>query len=202
MRRPSLAFTLLAAFTTAERAAEIEGDLIEQSCTFGRWWMRKHALLVALSLAGRAMTRNLASISLLCVPALAAIYMSVMVSEWVFVGPVGSFFLRALSFPQNAARLAVLCLVIPPLAFLIGFALVRLAPVLGVRVGVAVALAFSIVRVVMHLVAVGGPSTISMAAMKIGIEIGLMAVPLLWGSISSHRRALMRVSADRDPQGD
>jgi hypothetical protein len=202
MQRPSLAFTLLAVFTSAERAAEIEGDLIEQSCTFGKGWMRKQALLVALSLAGRAMTRNLASIFLLCVPALAAIYLSVMVSEWVFVGPVGSFFLRELAFPQNAARLAVLCLVIPPSAFLIGAALVRLAPVLGVRAGVAVALAFSLVRVVMHLVAVGGASTIAVVAMKIGIEIGLMAAPLLWGSISSHRRALVRVSADRDPHSN
>ena len=197
MQKPSLAFTLLAVFTTAQRAAEIEGDLIEQASTCGKWWMRKQALLVALSLARGAMLRNLAAISLLSLPALAAIVLSVTVSEWVFVGPVGSYLLGEWALPQNTAKLAVMCLAIPPQAFLIGVALARLAPVLGVRVGVTVALAFAMVRVLMHLIAVDGPAAIVL--MKIAIEVGLMTIPLFWGSLWSFRRALVRGSTDSDP---
>jgi hypothetical protein len=191
----------LAVSTTAERAAEIEGDLIEQSCTYGKWWMRRHVLLVALALAGRALSQNLIAISLLCVPVLAAVYLSVMVSELVFVGPVGTFLLTDLAFSQNLARLAVLCLDVPPLAFLIGFALVRLAPVLGVRAAVAVTLAYSMVRTAVHLfAAVDGLTTFLLSLMKIGMEIGLMAAPLLCGSIFAYRGLLERGAANRYSQ--
>jgi hypothetical protein len=198
MQKPSLAFTLLAVFTTPEKAAEIEGDLIEESCHCGKRWMRKQVLLVAFSLAGRAIARNPASIVLLCGPAVAAVYLSLMVSEQVFVGPVGTFLLETLAFSQNAARLAVLCLMIPPLAFLIGAALVRLAPVLGVRAVVTLALVYSVLRVAMHLGAIDSRSLISIALLKMAIELGLLAAPLLCGGIWAHRRALTRRPVDRD----
>jgi hypothetical protein len=49
MRR-TFAFTLLSLFTTEQRAAEIEGDLIEEREYRGRWWFMINAIGTALAL--------------------------------------------------------------------------------------------------------------------------------------------------------
>lgn len=196
MRHPSVAFTLLSLFTTTEKASEIEGDLIEQSHAYGKSWMRKQVLLVALSLFGRAISRNGTSIALLSVPAFAAIFLSVMLSEWLYRGPIGTYLADELAFSLPAAKLALLGLTVFPAAFLIGAVLVRAAPVLGTRVAVATAVVFSLFVTAMH-VYIDSPSVIPV---KLAVELGLVTVPLLCGSISSHRRALRRMTLNRESQ--
>jgi hypothetical protein len=187
----SLAFALLSIGTTAERAAEIEGDLIEQSLVFGKRWMWKQVLTVALFLVARAISRHLVPISLLSVPALAAIYMSVGFSEWVYGGPIGSFLADELALSEIAAKIAVLCLVVMPSSYLVGAMLVRAAPTLGAKAAVAVVLVFVLFAAMMQL-RVQNPSIFVVSLLRIGLVIGLVAAPLLWGSISSHRRGLRR----------
>jgi hypothetical protein len=162
--------------------------------------MHKQVLLVALALAGSAVRRNVVSLFFLSLPVLAAMFLSVKVSEWIFVGPVGSFLNTELSFPENLARLSVLCFVIPPLAFAIGSSVVRLAPELGIRTAIALALAFSVLRIGVHLAAIDSLPMLVVSVIKIAVESCLMILPFLCGCISSHRRALVRNAAHRDPQ--
>jgi hypothetical protein len=190
MRNHSLGFALLSIFTTTERATEIEGDLIEQSRVLGQWWMRRQMVLVAFSLSARSMLRNPLSVSLLCLPTFAAIFLSLAVSEWVFRGPVGSI-LQQVVLPENGAKIAVMCLVIAPMAFFIGGVLVRIAPAHGAKVAVAVALLFALMVIVSAFFVRGSPP-ILFSLLKVGVSIGLVPVPLLWGSLSSQRRALGR----------
>jgi hypothetical protein len=196
MRHPSLAFTLLSMFTTVERASEIEGDLIEQSHVYGTRWMRRQVPLVALSLFGRAISRNGVPIALLSVPTFVAIFASVMLSERLYRGVLGSYLVEQLALPLTAAKLTVLAAVVPPAAYLIGAVLVRGAPVLGTRVAAAAATVFSLFVTAMHL-SVDAPSTIPV---KLAIEFMLVTVPLLCGSISSHRRALRHMNLSRESQ--
>ena len=188
MEHRSLTFALLSLSATAEKAAEIEGDLLEQSHSYGKWWMRRHALLIALSLFGRALAQNPAAIAALCIPVFGAIFLSVMLSERLFAGAVGGYLLRELAFPLTAAKTAVLCATVFPLAYLVGFGLVRCAPVLGPRAAAAVALVFSVFVTVMQLYVDHRPSMIPLSLLKAALAIGLVAVPLLWGAISTQRR--------------
>jgi hypothetical protein len=188
MKYRSLTFALLSISATAEKAAEIEGDLLEQSHIYGKWWMRSHVLLIALSLFGRALSRNPGAISALCVTVFAAIFLSVALSERLFNGAVGSYLLQELSLPLNAAKIAVLGATVVPLAYLIGVGLVRSAPVLGPRAAAAVALVFSVFVTVMQLYVYYRPSTIPLSLLKVGVAIALVAVPLLWGAMSTQRR--------------
>jgi hypothetical protein len=197
MRHPSLAFTLLSMFTTTEKASEIEGDLIEQSHIHGKSWMRRQVPLVVLALFGQAISRSCASIVLLSVPAFAAIFSSVMLSEWLYRGPIGPYLTEQLAFSLTAAKLAVLALTVFPATYLIGAVLVLAAPALGTRVAAATAVVFSVFVTGMHLY-LDSPSLIVVA--KLAVEFGLVTVPLLCGSIWSHRRALRRMTLNRESQ--
>jgi hypothetical protein len=188
----SLTFVILSICATTEKAAEIEGDLIEQSHVYGRGWMRRHVLLVALVLWLRTISRNWAAISLLCLATFAAIFVSVLLSGSIFSGPVGTYLLHEIELSQVGARLVVLGMTVFPAAYLIGAVLVQAAPTLGARAAPAAALGFTLFMALMHLYVY--PAMISTSLLKITLEVALVAVPLMWGSIGSHRRALARAS--------
>ncbi len=119
----TFALTLLALFTSSDKAAEIEGDLLEQSRSNGRlwfWWQVKLTCLMLFVHGVRAETAKLLLFSY-------AIYELVQKFNWWVLNPMRRSFRRSLDL--NVADMALTNNVIDVLfAFWIGMMLTRLSP--------------------------------------------------------------------------
>lgn len=122
MHKRSLAFMLLSLFTTRQRAAAIEGDLIEESEHRGGRWFATHVIGTTLALFRESVRRAPFRISLLTVCAVGLSFMTCGVVTAAFMGPDAFVPVPFLGF-----------VAIFLWAFSIGFGLEYLAPGLGVR---------------------------------------------------------------------
>jgi hypothetical protein len=129
MRRKSLAFALLSCVTSAEHAAAIEGDLIEQRAIHGKLWFALHVIRTTFALFGLAVTQAPFRIAMLSAAAAAASVLMCLLVGRAFFGPEA-----LIPTPLFGFATIVAC------AILIGVALARVAGALGVRAAAATSL--------------------------------------------------------------
>jgi hypothetical protein len=129
MRRKSLSFALLSCVTSAEHAAAIEGDLIEERAIHGKLWFALHVIRTAFALFGLAVTQAPLRTAMLSAAAVAASYLMCLLVDRAFFGPEALIAAPLLGFATIVA-----C------AILIGVALARGAGALGVRAAAATSL--------------------------------------------------------------
>lgn len=190
MRRGTLALALLSLFTSEQRAAEIEGDLIEERAWRGGSWFAIHVVRTALALFGESFKQTPFRITAL---AGAAAGLSVLAC-----GLMDQTFFAA-DAPVPAPVLGFLA--ISASAFLTGFGLGYFASDLGVRAAAAtvlvltVLLAISQIRGYEQLPYGLGPA--AMAALKallsmawaFAVSVVIFLTPLMAGGAYGRRRA-------------
>jgi hypothetical protein len=122
MHNRSLALLLLSLFTTRQRAAAIEGDLIEESEHRGSRWFAMHVVGTTLALFRESVRRAPFRISVLTVCAVGLSFMTCGVATAAFMAPDAFVPVPFLGF-----------VAIFLWAFSIGFGLEYLAPGFGIR---------------------------------------------------------------------
>jgi hypothetical protein len=118
----TFACTLLSLYTTRQRAAEIEGDLIEESEYHGGSWFIIHVIGVTFALFRESFMQAPLRITLLGLAATGLSVLTCGVSTWLFFAPDAYVPAPLLGLFAIFAW-----------AFLIGFGLEYLTPGLGVR---------------------------------------------------------------------
>jgi hypothetical protein len=122
MHNTTFALTVLALFTTADRAAEIEGDLLEQSRSRGRVWFWLHVKLTCVALFFYALRQETGKLLLFSY----AIYeLGLKLSWWVLI-PVTVTLRR--SFGLDIPHETLHDFVIAPCAFGLGMLITHLSP--------------------------------------------------------------------------
>ena len=138
MLEPSVALALLSLFTTPQKAAEIEGDLIEQARDRGSIWYAYHVALTALSLFRAAILRSFVFVALLS-------YATYELCAKTFFWGIRPF-RWYIEFELGLARSPTISLtygLVVLFTFLVGGSLVRFLPSFGATVAVgAIALFF------------------------------------------------------------
>jgi hypothetical protein len=137
MPKPSFSLSILSLFTTPERAAEIEGDLIEQAHSQGSGWFTYHVVITALSLFRAVVAKNVLLISLLS-------YASYELCAKVFflgIRPLRWYLEFEIAFPRTATTSLTYALVVV-FMFVVGNGLVRLLPAHGGPVALGTAALF------------------------------------------------------------
>jgi hypothetical protein len=129
MRSKSLPFALLSCVTSVERAAAIEGDLIEERSVRGKLWFALHVARTAFALFGLAVTRQPFRTAMLSAAAAAASCLMCLLVGRAFFAPDA-----LIPTPLFGFATIVAC------AVLIGTALARVAGALGVRAAAATSL--------------------------------------------------------------
>jgi hypothetical protein len=137
MRSGTLAFTLLSLFTTEQRAAEIEGDLIEEATYRGRSWFTIHLIGTTLALFEASYRQAPIRITALGLTATCIAASTCGVIARVFSAPDAFYPDPLLGF-----------LAIPTSAFLTGFGLGYLGSGLGVRAAAFTTIVLTILFVV------------------------------------------------------
>lgn len=132
MRCHSLPHTVLSLFTSAERAAAIEGDLLEEREARGRAWFAMQTLVIALALFQRSFAQTPARISLLCTATIVLSMIVCWIAGLMFLGPDAPF-------PSPGSGLAA----ISAAAFLLGAGLMLVAPTLGAQTVVSACVVLS-----------------------------------------------------------
>lgn len=180
-----LSFILLASVTTAERAAAIEGDLLEERASRGKWWFVVHVVRTTFALFGLALLQApLRTLALSC----AAVAASCLVCPAVgtaFFGPRAWIPVPLLGFAAIVAS-----------ASLIGAALVRIAGAVGVRAAVATSFLLLVMFLFSQTVAsVEQPGAIATFdvyrfALRLGLGFCVYLGPLMFASAWAHTRRL------------
>ncbi len=173
MSKPSLSFTYLSLFTTIEKANEIEGDLIEQSHHQTKLWFGTHVLLTGLALFRQVVIDNLASVFLLSY----ATYELMTKVMFLGIRPLQIYLRHELDLSRMPGILVMFSLLFL-MAFVIGGALIRFLPRLGIEVAVGT-IAFCVLRMI---VLQEGYTLVDIAI--------YIAAPLLMGSVYIHRKNL------------
>jgi hypothetical protein len=140
MRSGTFAFTLLSLFTTEQRAAEIEGDLIEEGAYRGRSWFTIHVIGTALALFKESYRQAPLRITALGLAATCIAAFTCGVIARVFSAPDAFYPEPLLGF-----------LAIPVSAFLTGFGLGYLGSGLGVRAAAFTTIVLTILFVVARI---------------------------------------------------
>jgi hypothetical protein len=188
----SLALILLSLFTSLERAASIEGDLIEQRPEHGRTWFAVHVAGTTIALFGRAFMRA---------PFRTAAFV---LGAWLSVFAV-SWIVRALFLwpgaPIDAPLIGLGLAMVSTL--MIGAGLARAAPVLGVRAAAGAAAIMLVGFIAAQIMswseqfvadaAASGPSVATVNALVLAagnllLSISIYLIPLLAGSICTYSR--------------
>jgi hypothetical protein len=123
MHNTTFALAVLAMFTTAERAAEIEGDLLEQSRTRGRlwfWWQVKLTCIVLFFYGLRQEAGKLLLISY-------AVYELVLKLNWLALNPLRFALWRGLDL-DNSQLPVMHNFVNSSVAFSLAMLVTRLSP--------------------------------------------------------------------------
>lgn len=188
----SLALIVLSLFTTPERAASIEGDLIEQRAELGRLWFAVHVAGTTIALFGRAIMRAPFGTAALAL----ATWLAVFVVSWI----VRALFLWP-GAPIDAPLTGLGVAAASTLA--IGAGLARVAPVLGVRAAAAAAAIMLVGFIAAQLIgrsaqfpadaAVSGPgvamiNAVVVAAGNLTLAVSIYLAPLLASSIYTYFR--------------
>jgi hypothetical protein len=137
MRSGTFAFTLLSLFTTEQRAAEIEGDLIEESAYRSRSWFTFHVICTALALFKESYRQTPIRITALGLAATCIAASTCGVIAYVFSAPDALYPEPLLGF-----------LAIPVSAFVTGFGLGYLGSGFGVRAAAFMTIVLTILFVV------------------------------------------------------
>lgn len=131
MHKPSLAFSLLSLFAPPEKAAEIEGDLIEQSRSRGRAWKALHVLLTTVALFRAAVLRNFFFVVLLSY----GTYELMAKTFFWGIRPLQVYLLFELALPGSVVR-PLIYLLASSAGLFVGAALVRFLPRVGTQVAI------------------------------------------------------------------
>lgn len=128
MADPTLTQTTLALFTTAEKAEEIEGDLIEQAATRGRWWYLLQVKLTAAALFFHGLFREPGKHLLLGY----AVYELMLKVNWWLLRPIRLFLNFELGWVEWQWQINGVLNACT--AFAVGMLLVRLFPRAGAQI--------------------------------------------------------------------
>lgn len=183
MVEKSVPFALLACVTSAEHAAAIEGDLIEQRASRGSVWFALHVVRTTLALFALAITREPRRIALLCAAAVAASCLVCPLVSYVFFGPDARIPIPAFGSAAIVAN-----------AVLIGFTLGRAAGASGVRAAAATALVLTMLFTFSQAregFGGGGPlDALGLFAVKFVVSVLIYLGPLLIASACAHVRRI------------
>jgi hypothetical protein len=191
MRRKSLSSALLSCVTSAEHAAAIEGDLIEERTIHGRLWFALQVIRTTFALFGLAVTQAPFRTAMLSAAAVAASCLMCLLVGSAFFGPEA-----LIPSPLFGFATIVAC------AVLIGVALARVAGALGVRAAAATSLLlFLMFAVTQPLGGFEQPSSteaggsgsfdaFGLFAVKLGLALCMYPGPLLIASACAHVRRL------------
>lgn len=154
MHNVTFALAVLSLFTTTDKAAEIEGDLLEQSLTKGRTWFWWHVKLTCIALFFHGLRQEAGKILLFSY----AIYeLLVKFSYWV-LNPMRRAFARALD--MRVSEMAWANLAIDVLfAFMVGMLLARWFPKHGGQV-IFIVIGMALGRVALLM---GTPEAVALA---------------------------------------
>jgi hypothetical protein len=190
MPRGTFAFTLLSLFTTEQRAAEIEGDLIEEATDRGRYWFAFHLIGTALALFKESYRQAPIRITALGLTATGIAASTCGVITRVFSAPDAFYPDPLLAF-----------LAIPTSAFLTGFGLGYLGSGLGVRAAVLTTMVLTIMFVVAQVssrtavafdldvgLALALLTAISSILCQFAFSIVIYLAPLMAGSVYGNSR--------------
>jgi hypothetical protein len=191
MPRKSLPFAVLSCVTSAEHAAAIEGDLLEERAARGRIWFAIHVTRTAFALLGFAITQAPVRTAVWSAGGAAASLLMCLIVGRAFFGP------DALTpAPLLGLAMIVAC------AVLIGVALARVAGALGVRAAAGTALLLCLLFVIAQaLGAFEQPSSsgvdgagflavLGSFAVNFTLAVCLYPAPLLIASACAHARRL------------
>lgn len=140
MADPTLTQTTLALFTSAEKAEEIEGDLIEQAATHGRWWYLLQIKLTAVALFFHTLFQEPGKHLLLGY----AVYELLLKVNWWLLEPMRWFLIYKrdwTGWPLPLDSMFNACA-----GFIVGMVLVRLFPKAGATIGL-ISMALVLARV-------------------------------------------------------
>jgi len=191
MRRKSLPFALLLCVTSAEQAAAIEGDLLEERAVHGKVWFAIHVARTVFALLGYAVMQAPFRTTTLSAGAAAVSILMCLLIGRAFFGPEARS-----SAPLFGFATIVAC------AVLIGVGLARVAGALGVRAAAGTSLLLCIMFVVAQLLGgleqpmstdVDSPgllAALGSLAFNLGLAFCLYPAPLLIASACAHTRRL------------
>jgi hypothetical protein len=129
MHNTTLALIILSLFADADKAAEIEGDLLEQALRHGKFWFWFHVKLTCITLFFHNLRTETAKL-LLCGY---AVYELVLKFNWWALNPLRWALWRA--FHLETSRLSVMDNFINTVvAFTLGMLLTRLSPKHGSQI--------------------------------------------------------------------
>lgn len=177
MRKLTLSLVFLSLFTNVEKAAEIEGDLIEESQAQGKLWFILHVLLTSFSLLKQSFMKNPIPALLLAY----AIYELVFkIVYWLMI-PLW----RYLVYEINLSRVSVmlgLYLSMMIFIYLVGSALVRFFPKNGTQIALLSVLLILFRGIALQEFNYGGVAL-------------FVLFPILLGCILSQKKYLCEISA-------
>lgn len=186
MPEHSLAFKLLSLFTTAERAAEIEGDLIEESIDKSRWWLLGQVAGITWALFVASCRQAPGRIAVL---GIAATSLSVLFCK----GLDTLFFANGALFPASHIGL----MLIPVAAFLTGFLLGRFWAGRGLSATVLATILLTCLFIlsqgewISEEIAPGLISSFKMLLTLLwyyAVAVGLYLLPLMYGGLEGNKR--------------
>lgn len=173
MAEPSLSLSILALFTPPERAAEIEGDLIEQAHSRSSAWFACHVVLTALSLCRAAVARNFLFVALLSYAAYEltakAFFWGIRPLRWY-----AEYELGIARLPTVSLTYALVVL----FTFAAGGGLVRFLPAFGAQVAVG-----AIVLFLLRLVVLQEGYTVVQLVLCVAVPILAGAIVTNWLSL-------------------
>jgi hypothetical protein len=173
MPKFSLSANLLTVFTSPEHAESIEGELLEEARSRGRFWFWGNLVWTTLALWWKGVSESPLPHTGLTLACGAAWFLT------VFVGEV-----------DDSPGLIVFG------SLLVGFVCVRMAPVRGIHAAVAVVLlagpTIAVISILTHL-PVEGVATLVPSLWDGGVAV----VPLLVGSLIARRQIVRKVTGAR-----
>lgn len=172
----TFAFSLLSLFTSRQRAAEIEGDLIEESRYEGIFWFRFHVFATTFALFRESFKKAPFYITVLTVVGTGLSSLTCGMVSWMFYAPDAVIPVPALGL-----------FAVFPWAFLIGFMLEYLKPGQGVQAATLTAVLLSFMAIIIqtqdYWVLFSGDLKVGISTAAINVFVYI--VLLLMGSILS-----------------
>ena len=175
MTEPNLTRSLLTLFTTADKAEEIEGDLIEQSLSHNRLWLRKQLIQTWFALAFAAFRQEPGQTVLLSY----AIYVLGRGINSSIVPPIRLYVLRETDLSMSMLMwVHHACWALS--GYCIGVALVYFLPKFAVRAALGAS----------FLILLNGLEFLQYGNIAFGYVVLFAIAPLLAGCFHMHRKRL------------
>jgi hypothetical protein len=180
MHKPSVPLIFLALFTSAERAAEIEGDLLEQRRVNGSLWFVTHMVLTAFALFRQTLMQQPL---LVLLPGYAVYELLVKWHLWA-IRPALIHLRYELDYPLEPLIASRSIWIVT--GYLLGFMLVRYLPKTGIHTAI-VAVTLGMARALL----LNEVSSVSVLV--------FLVVPVLLGAFHAGNRNLSRHGATGNP---